>query len=102
MIIGDERGRPCTLEASMYGGTHAASEPEVRAMADYILSLKHRLLGIDVHILSQFILRNLGSDEGSCSPKEAVLKALGDRMKSAIQKTTSTHYESMTGAECMW
>lgn len=57
-----QKGTSMSPRSAMYGGTHAASEPEVSAIADYILGLKNRLIGIDVHSYSQMILRNFGKD----------------------------------------
>ena len=48
-----QKGTSMVARSDIYGGTHAASEPEVSAIADYILRLKNRLIGIDVHSYSQ-------------------------------------------------
>lgn len=51
---------PAWMQSEEYRGSEPASEPEVRALQDYILGLEHRLIGFDVHSFAQLILRNFG------------------------------------------
>lgn len=72
--------------SDIYCGTHPSSEPEVRAVSDYILTLKNRLIGIDVHSFGQMILRNFGkcpsfSFPSSCRSNNATVSQ-GSSIKS--------------------
>lgn len=76
-----QRGASKSGGSDIYCGTHPSSEPEVRAMADYILSLKNRLIGIDVHSFGQLILRNFGTcpfpHSSSCRSDKATVSQGG-------------------------
>ncbi|KAI9333208.1 putative carboxypeptidase precursor [Zopfochytrium polystomum] len=80
-----------------YQGTAAFSEPESKAMSNYILSFSNRLSGIDFHSYSQLVLRSWGWTS-TPSKNEAVLKKLGDGMASAIKTNSGKSYTSEPGA----
>nr|ADK37837.1 putative carboxypeptidase precursor [Entomophthora planchoniana] len=80
-----------------YQGPGANSEPEVRALAKYALSISNRYGGIDVHSYGQYILRNWGWTE-KLSQNEKVLEPLGKLIQSAF-KTKGYSYTTQTSAD---
>lgn len=84
--------------SEVYPGLGPASEPEVKATADYILSLKDQILaGIDVHTYGQVVLRNYGWTM-TPSRDEAKFKRHGDAMALAAKKVQQKKYKSQLSA----
>ena len=48
--------------SQVYAGEGPASEPEVKAIQDFVLGLEKRVFGIDLHSFGQFILRVYGKE----------------------------------------
>ncbi len=84
--------------SDVYQGEGPLSEPETKAIADYILSLPNKYAGIDFHSYSQLVLRSWGWTKTS-SKNEAALKVLGDGMSAAIKNTSNVDYKSIKGAQ---
>lgn len=81
-----------------YGGPSAFSEPETKAISDFVLTLPNRVAGIDFHSFGQLILRSWGWNYGD-SKNEPVLKQLGDTMRDIIYKVSGKRYTSQKGAD---
>ncbi|KAJ3412597.1 hypothetical protein HDV05_000465 [Chytridiales sp. JEL 0842] len=91
-------GSSGSTRSDTYRGPRAFSEPETKAVSDYILSFPNRLAGIDFHSFSQIVMRNYGFTSRP-SKNEAILKKMGDGMAAAIKKTSGVVYTSEKGAE---
>jgi hypothetical protein len=72
--------------SNTYHGPSPFSEPETKAVSDFILSKNNRVAGIDFHSYSQLILRSWGY-KWDDSPNEVVLKELGAAMADAVSLT---------------
>jgi len=79
--------------SDIYHGKSAFSEPETKAVSDFIKTLKNVKMGIDFHSYSQLILRPYGWTT-KLPPDEAVMKTIGDGMAGAIRATTRMSYIS--------
>jgi len=79
--------------SDIYHGKSAFSEPETKAVSDFIKTLKGVKMGIDFHSYSQLILRPYGWTN-KLPPTESVMKAIGDGMAGAIRATTKMNYIS--------
>jgi len=87
-------GSSSTPSSETYRGTAAFSELETQALRDYILALPKRVGGIDFHSYSQLFLRPYGYTTTNC-PDEAVLRAAGSEIVSAIQSNGGRVYENI-------
>lgn len=86
---------PC---AEDYRGPSSSSEPETKAVQNYVLALKNRAAGIDFHSYGQLILRSFGYTY-SPSNNEAILKQVGDGMRDVIFSQSGKRYTSQRAAE---
>jgi len=76
-----------------YHGKNAFSEPETKAISDFIKTLKGVKMGIDFHSYSQLILRPYGWTHNL--PKdETIMKTIGDGMANSIRSLTRYNYVS--------
>lgn len=80
-----------------YHGPHAASEPEVRGLQQYISAQNGIVVGIDLHAYGQLIMRPYGN-KMSDHPNEAFNKHLGDSMAAVIKEYSGTVYTSQKSA----
>jgi len=76
-----------------YHGTAPFSEPETRAVSDYILKTGPFQGAIDYHSYSQLVLRPYGWTT-ALPPNEATAKTVGDGIAAAIRATTGIAYTS--------
>jgi len=79
-----------------YRGTAAFSEPETKAISDYINSVNlngNILAAIDFHSYSQLVLRPYGWTQAKC-PDELALKILGDGISYEISRNSGKAYTS--------
>ena len=93
--------------SEVYCGTAPFSEPETKAISDFVLSIPNRKAGIDFHVrldyllilqsFGQTVLRNWGWTS-TPSVNEPILKELGDGVKDAIYKQSGVSYTSEIGA----
>ncbi|KAF9018993.1 hypothetical protein BGZ52_003804, partial [Haplosporangium bisporale] len=76
-----------------YRGPFAASEPEVRALAEFFGAQKRVVGAIDFHTYSQLVLRPMGwsTDE---APHEKEHKYVGDKIVEAIKGVNGKDYVS--------
>lgn len=81
----------------IYCGPEAASEPEVRATQEYILSLSNRFIGFDIHSYSQLILRNFGWTQDP-SPHEALFAHISNQMAKNMHAVHGVHYKPIPSA----
>jgi hypothetical protein len=86
-----EIGSSRNENSDLYCGPSAASEPEVRATQNYILSLPNRAIAFDVHSYSQLILRNYGWTR-SPSPLEPILLAISNQMSTEMKSLYNVLY----------
>jgi len=86
-------GSSADPNSDIYHGKSAFSEPETKAISDFIKTLKGVKMGIDFHSYSQLILRPYGWTT-KLPPAEAVMKTIGDGMAAAIRATTKVNYVS--------
>jgi hypothetical protein len=84
--------------SDLYCGPSAASEPEVRATQNYILSLPNRAIAFDVHSYSQLIVRNYGWTDIP-SPLEPILLDISEQMTAEMTSLYDFDYISMTSFE---
>jgi len=76
-----------------YHGTAPFSEPETKAVSDYVLRTGPFLGAIDYHSYSQLVLRPYGWTT-ALPPNDAAAKAVGDGIAAAIRATTGLVYTS--------
>jgi len=79
--------------SDIYHGKSAFSEPETKAISDFIKTLKGIKMGIDFHSYSQLILRPYGWTS-KLPPDETVMRTIGDGMAAAIKALTKVNYIS--------
>jgi len=77
-----------------YRGPSALSEPETRAVSQYLAANPQIRAGIDFHSYSQLNLRPWGKQNGP-SPDEAKLTAIGLRMVDAIRNVNRVNYQNI-------
>jgi carboxypeptidase A5 len=77
-----------------YRGTAALSEPESRAMSNFMNKHPQIKAGIDFHSYSQLNLRPWGKSY-SASPDEAKLRGLGLKMVDAIKAVHGVSYQNI-------
>jgi hypothetical protein len=92
-------GSSKTTKSENYHGLSPASEPEVKALQDYIVSLGPSHIGLDIHSYGQLVLRPYGYTLKTSHPTEASNKILGDGMSMAIKNLFGSEYVSQVGAE---
>jgi len=81
-----------------YQGPSVASEPEVKAVQNYILNkLPRKIAGIDFHSYGEMILRSKGWTKAK-SQDENVLRKMASDMKKGIQQVHGTKYKSEVAA----
>jgi hypothetical protein len=85
---GGSSGSP---SSDIYRGTAPFSEPETRAVSDYIKTLDNIVAAIDFHSYSQLILRPYGWGS-TPPPNEAEGKAVGALMQTAVRNTHGMFY----------
>jgi murein tripeptide amidase MpaA len=78
-----EYGASSYGRSDTYQGPSPFSEPETRAVSEFIMATPNRVAGIDFHSYSQLILRNWGWSRKN-SKNEYILKILGDEMAEAV------------------
>jgi len=84
--------------SDIYRGPSVFSEPESKAVSNYV-NLQTRIKGaIDFHSYSQLVLRPYGYTY-TIAPDEKPMKALGDGMRDAIRDVHNVRYTSETGAD---
>jgi len=85
-------GSSSNPSSDTYRGTGPFSEPESKAVSDFIVGLGDSIIaGIDFHSYSQLILRPYGwSDD--VPPNEVQAKAVGAAMQTAIRRTHGKGY----------
>jgi len=82
-----------------YRGVAAYSEPESKAVADYLQSQKSTLkAAIDFHSYSQLMLRPWGKSSQN-SPDEDKLRGLGQKMVDAIASVHRVRYENIKSSQ---
>jgi len=86
-------GSSKTQSSDTYCGTGPFSEPEVKAVSNYILANIPFAGYIDFHSYSQLVLRNYGWTR-TLPPDSAVQKAVGDGISSAIRAVHGKAYTS--------
>jgi len=87
------QGSSGTPTSDTYRGTSAFSEPESRAVSDYVLRTGPFLGAIDYHSYSQLVLRPYGWTT-DLPPNDATAKTVGDGIAAAIRATTGYDYTS--------
>lgn len=75
-----------------YCGTEPASEPEIRAIQSYILTLLTRFIGFDVHSFGQWILRNYGWT-ATPGPHEPILYEISKKMSKNMFDLNGVYYK---------
>ncbi|KAI8874260.1 peptidase M14, carboxypeptidase A, partial [Ramicandelaber brevisporus] len=80
-----------------YRGPSAASEPEVQATQNYFKSLPNKIVGLDAHSYSEYILRPYGYT-GSLPPAADQSKyvAVANKMVSTIAASRGKRYQSLS------
>jgi len=91
-------GSSKTPSSDTYCGKSPFSEPESRALSDYINSFDNIIGAIDFHSYSQLILRPYGWTRAN-SPDEQSLKLIGDGVHYTIAEVYGTDYESIKGID---
>jgi len=86
---------PCAQD---YRGPDVASEPETQAIQQYVLGLRNRAIGIDLHAYGQLILRSYGYTADP-SPREDLLREVSHGMQEAMRTVHGAVYTSMRAAE---
>jgi len=81
-----------------YRGPTVFSEPESKAVRDYVETQTRIKAAIDFHAYSQLVLRPYGYTY-KIAPDEAQLKILGDAMRDAIFSVHGIRYSSIMGSE---
>ena len=86
-VLGSEK----SPRSDIYCGQSPASEPEIAATQQYILSLQNRVIGFDVHSYSQLILRNYGWTSAD-SPHEPKTFDISKKMSQSMLKLYGVEY----------
>jgi hypothetical protein len=81
-----------------YQGTGPASEPETKALQDYMLGMNNSLTHVDFHSYGQLLLRSWGWTYVR-HPNEQYIEPIGASMVTAIKAAGGLTYESITGAQ---
>jgi len=93
-----EYGASRTQSSDTYCGTAAFSEPETKALSDYITQNAPASAYIDFHSYGQLALRPYGWTT-SPPPTEALLKSVGDGIVATIRANGGKTYTSEHGAD---
>ncbi len=78
--------------SDVYRGPSAFSEPETRAIRDYITGLANLRAHLDWHSYSQLVLWPWGYTDTATTPDEAQFNRFGQAMRTAIFSATGTPY----------
>jgi len=81
-----------------YRGPSVFSEPETKAVSNYVTTQTKIKAAIDFHSYSQLVLRPYGYTH-TRAPDETELKKLGDGMRDMIYSVHNVRYTSETGAD---
>lgn len=84
-------------DSDIYCGSSAESEPEVKNMAKYVLSLPNRIAGLDVHSYGQKVLRNYGYTMAD-TKDEAHVSPIGNNMAAMATRKYQITYHSQKSA----
>jgi hypothetical protein len=84
--------------SDIYRGKSAFSEPETKAVSNFMLQNKNIVGAIDFHSYSELLLRPAGWTN-KAQPFDAEHTQLGDAMNSAIAKPRGTSYQNIKSAE---
>jgi len=84
--------------SDIYRGPSVFSEPETKAISNYVIGQTRIKAAIDFHSYSQLVLRPYGYTH-SLPPDEVILKKLGDGMRNAIYNVHKISYTSEHGGD---
>jgi len=88
-------GSSSVPSSETYRGTHALSEPETKAISDFLIKHPQIKAGLDWHSYSQLNLRSWGKNRTATPDEERLLKPLGLKMVEAIKSTHGVTYQNI-------